>query len=142
METIHFSHLHSLAERGPLQRGLRYIQCHVKVGDQSVDDYATEVLTLTPTVTRSSHQMRGFTHEYAHEPHPVSLLRRHSSLRNVGYWDDWAYASDMGQWDVPGVSYQNIANYMLDVNALLRQGIIVGVNAPLRQGIIVGGVRR
>lgn len=110
--TIHFTDLKEHAHRGQIERGMRYLRCHDLRGvDFSLNQaHAYEILTLS---NAGNHMWWG---EKMNEP--IVLTKGWSRPQAL-------FASDMGLWDVPGVSYRNGTNYVLDIAELRRQNILI-----------------
>lgn len=146
METLHFTKLRELAHRGPIERGKVYIKCHTKVGDFREDfipleegetyypptAYAREFVAGSGIVyLKNRHGFVSYLHQGKDASYWMAKQPRFLAL-SVPWWDhfhglysDWWYASDAGLWEVEGVAYKNKWNYLLDKNALLREGIMV-----------------
>lgn len=155
MDTVHFLNLREFAVRGPVERGRRYVMCHSQVGDFKEDffpmpDYGEDGSVIwedvwRPPVASASEVLiahgvenlrsrdtlfsgmvgLGFGHGDESRAPMFATLRRLLRWQKHGYGLSWSHASDWGMWDVPGVSYKNDRNYLLDVAQLRSMGITV-----------------
>jgi hypothetical protein len=141
MESVHFLDLEEHAVRGPIERGLIYYYCHPQIGDFKKDWYPTYgdenwtpvTAQAYPILTTSGVLRLPRWHfssvDMPHDdPYWGSLASGFYAIHTLWGFTrpQWHYATDSGLRDVPGGgSYRN---YMLDKNALLRQGIIVDLS--------------
>lgn len=133
LRKVHFADLADYAERGKIERGVRYIHCHTG----HFDSYCYEELALTPVVMRRrDHDMPPrdrYEDPWWEVEMPFFQAMHRSHVWPGGWFREWHYASDSGMWDVPGIEYKNTSNYLLNVNALLRQGIVIDMEKRGRQ---------
>lgn len=137
MKTIHFTDLAEYADRDGIERGARYLRCHDSRDRGALGlvggAHCYEALTLTPIVVRRTDHDDSPQQRRRHSPLDPYWSKKHPFFQTLTYSDtfrdwhkEWHYASDSGLWNVEGVDYRNQSNYMLNINALLRQGIIIG----------------
>jgi hypothetical protein len=121
VKEVHYSELREYAVRDRVERGLRYARVHSGV------PYASAWVALTGVVQRSFREVHPGTYPQAQllQRNPLVCLGQASTIFPGEFFLNWTHASDMGLWDVPGISYHNEFNYLLDLNDLLRQGIRV-----------------
>jgi hypothetical protein len=99
------------AIRGLLQEGKRYLYVN---GDGR---FAREIRLTGPIHLTQNPE----------DVHPVARVP------HTGRDPRWGpgFAGDMGLWDVPGVKYKNLVNFVLDIDALAAEGIYLeGVEYP------------
>jgi len=123
METIHFTKLAHRAERGRIERGVRYVHCHTGSAGMCYEELALTPIVMRPRDHGVPERNRSGDPWWSKKAAVFQTLRQ-SPWMPEGWYRIWHYAGDAGLWDVPG-EYRNDWNYMLNVNALLREGIII-----------------
>lgn len=145
METVHFTDLKQFAERSKIDRSARYLMCHdfrdrdkkpLFMDERPLPNgaHAAEVLAVTGIQMMNHGHDHSMVAKLTQDPNNPFWQQKEpqfavavpgSTTRATGRTLRWHYASDNGMWDVPGVSYRNGSNYLLNVNMLLREGIAV-----------------
>lgn len=140
METVHFTDLKHLATRGQIERGARYLRCHDlrERPDLNFDGDGT------PSYTGAHcYELLTTSHAYL-MPRDIDMPKSIVSTRtDTDFWKkkhlrfstfpnnvfanrmNYHFASDAGLWDLPGIDYINPCNYMLNINEVLRHGIVI-----------------
>lgn len=132
METVHFTDLKHLATRGQIERGARYLRCH-DLRERPDDSRYTGAHCYELLTTSHAYLM----------PRDIDMPKSLVSTRtDTDFWKkkqlrfstlpkgfanrmSYHFASDAGLWDLPGIDYINPCNYMLNINEVLRHGIVI-----------------
>lgn len=119
LQKVHYLDLKHKAVRGPLRDDHLYVLCHDVKPDPYIPDHrgyraAYPVLTEGHVAWVTPHT----TWKYITDDESWNLAFHGTNKRGD---HQWYYAADFGLWDLPGISYRNKSNYVLDVEALLRE---------------------